>query len=293
MYAEFDLTMPGSLDELAQLLTQPKAAGRMMLAGGTVALVDLRARKAEPELVVSLHRIDALRGIAADSAGIALGARCTVSDILASPLLAERAPSLVEASRNFAGQMVRNAATIGGNIACGSPAADLVPPLLALDAELELLGPGGARRVPLADYYTGYKKDVRRPDEIIARVLLPAPAAPRRDLFYKLARRQGDAITVVGVAVSVAMSGGNCAGVRIALASVAPVPMRARKAEARLEGRPPSAALIAEAADAAMAECAPIDDIRASAGYRRTMVGVLTRRLLAEALAPHTQERSN
>jgi CO/xanthine dehydrogenase FAD-binding subunit len=284
MYAEFDLVMPTTLNELFGVLDQTRDAPPMMLAGGTVALVEIRSGKERPDLVISLDRIPELLGIGRDGAAVSIGARCTVTDILTSPVLSQVAPSLVEASRIFAGQMVRNAATIGGNIACGSPAADLVPPLLSLDAEVELAGRSGRRRVKLADYYTGYKKNVSRPDELIVRVLLPALPPGAYNTFYKLARRKGDAITVTGVAVTVALEGDRCAMARIALGSVAPIPMRARKAEALLEGQALTLPLLDEAAALAMQECVPIDDVRATAGYRRKMVKVLTRRLLAGAL---------
>ncbi len=283
MYAEFDLVMPGSLGELLGVLADTEAAERLMLAGGTVTLVDIRSRKEQPGLVVSLNRIPELRGIGGEGKTISIGARTTVSDILSSQAIAEAAPSLVDAARIFGGQMVRNAATIGGNIACGSPAADLVPPLLSLDAEVELASRSGTRLVKLADYYVGYKKDLRRPDEIITRVLLPTPPVNSVNIFYKLARRKGDAITITSVAVTAAVERGACSMARIALGSVAPIPMRAKKAEALLEGKRVSPDLVDEAAELAMQECAPIDDIRATSGYRRKMVKVLTRRLLTQA----------
>jgi CO/xanthine dehydrogenase FAD-binding subunit len=284
MYAEFDLVMPSSLNELFGVLDKVKEAPPMLLAGGTVALVDIRSGKERPDLVISLDRIPELLGIDRDGEAVAIGARCTVTDILTSDVIARVAPSLVAASRIFAGQMVRNAATIGGNIACGSPAADLVPSLLSLDAEVELASRDGRRRLKLADYYLGYKKNVRRPDELIVRVLLPALPANAYNAFYKLARRKGDAITVTGTAVTVVLQGNRCAMARIALGSVAPVPMRARKAEGLLEGKAFTLPLVEEAAELAMQECAPIDDVRATAAYRRKMVKVLTRRLLTGAL---------
>lgn len=283
MDGEFDLEMPGSLTDLLNVLARPTIAKRRLLAGGTVSLVDIQSQKDRPDLVLSLAGVRELTGISDDGGEVSIGARTTVTQLLSSTLIAGVAPSLVEAATVFAGQMVRNAATIGGNIAGGSPAADLVPPLLSLDAELLLASATGIRRVRLADYHTGYKKDVRKPEEVILKVVLPRPPANAHNAFYKLARRRGDAITVVGAAVTLAVQRRICSHARIALGSVAPVPMRARKAEALLEGRPLSTASIEAAADAAMRECAPIDDVRASAGYRRKMVEVLTRRLLVRA----------
>lgn len=282
MYARFDLIRPRGLDELLAACARD-GQPPMLLAGGTVALLDIRSGKLDPKVVVSLDGVDGLRGIRREGKAVVIGARTTVSDILASADLAAAAPSLLEASELFAGLMVRNAATVAGNIACGSPAADLVPPLLSLDAEVELAGAGKSRRVALADYYRGYKQDVREAGELIARVVLPDPEPGDFNAFYKLARRKGDAITVVGVAVTVRLSGGACGKVRIALGSVSPAPMRATAAEAVLEGRALSADLIEAAAEAAERECSPIDDVRASAAYRRKMVRVLVRRLLGQA----------
>ncbi len=287
MHSDFDLHLAADLDDaLAALAPAGEAAGRpaaMALAGGTNLIVDLRGRRARPRRLVGIGRLDGLRWLRVDAEGIAMGAGTTVTDLLESPALAAAAPALHGAARVFAGQMVRNAATVGGNIACGSPAADLVPPLMALDAEVVLRGPAGTRRVALADYYTGYKADVRAAGELITEIRCPPRPAASANLFYKLARRQGDAITVVGVAVALAGAAGRCRAARIALGAVAPVPLRARAAEALLEGAPLDAQTIARAAERAAAAASPIDDIRATAGYRREMVAVLTRRLLTRA----------
>jgi len=281
MYARFDLSSPRSLDEA--LAACGAAEPPMLLAGGTVALVEIRAGKSDPRALLSLDRLSDLRGIGREGPALVLGARTTVTDLLESPLVAGLAPALADAAGRFAGLMVRNAATVGGNIAAGSPAADLVPPLLTLDAQVELARQGATRQVPLSEYFTGYKRTLRQPGEIITRVILPDPRPGDFNAFYKLARRRGDAITVVGVAVTVRHEGEVCSHARIALGSVGPMPLRARRAEALLEGRPLDAAAIEAAAAAAEAESTPIDDVRASGAYRRRMVRVLVRRLLGQA----------
>ncbi|MCB2093795.1 MAG: xanthine dehydrogenase family protein subunit M [Rhodobacteraceae bacterium] len=283
MYGEFDLTIPKTLQEAVKSLT---AGGKraVPLAGGTNVLVDVRSQRLAPERIVDLGRIGGLRGITVDGGRVTLGPRTTVSDLLASEEIAATAPALVESARVFAGQMVRNTATVAGNIACGSPAADLVPPLLALDAEVTLTGTTGSRTLALCDFYTGYKSDQRAPGELITAIGWPVPAKGSFGSFYKLARRKGDAITVVGVAVGLGLKGGRCVGVRIALGSVAPTPMRARKAEGLLEGEAPVPERIARAALAAAQECSPIDDVRATGEYRRKMVEVLVARLVNNAV---------
>ncbi len=282
MLGEFDLEIPDSIEEALELLAADDAPAP--LAGGTNMLVDMRAGGTRPERVVSLARLEGVRWIAERDGRIAVGGGTTVSDLLQDERIAEHGASLVGAARVFAGQMVRNTATVAGNVAYGSPAADLVPPLMALDAGVTLMSKSASRTVPLADYFTGYRQTVRKPDELIAEISWPKRGAGMADLFYKLARRKGDAITVTGVAVSLALAGGKCAGVRIALGAVAPVVMRARKAEAMLDGQAPDAALIEAAARQAAQECDPIDDVRASAEYRRHTVHMLVRRLVGQAV---------
>lgn len=279
MLGEFDLEIPESLEQALELL----AGGGAPLSGGTNMIVDMRAGREKPDCLVSLARLDGMRSVAVADGRVALGGRTTVSDLLREPLIAEHGAGLVAAAKVFAGQMVRNTATVAGNIASGSPAADLVPPLMALDAALELTGKAGVRSIALCDYYTGYKQDAREPGELITAISWPVPEPGSKNLFYKLARRKGDAITVTGVAVSLRLADGKCANVRIALGAVAPVVMRARTAEAVLEGQAPTPDLFDRAGQVAATECSPIDDIRASADYRRHSVHMLVRRLAGQA----------
>ena len=282
MYADFELVIPETLDEALTALAQGNGETQAF-AGGTNLIVDMRARRATPARLVGLGKIEALRGIRIADGRVTLGARTTMSEILHHPGLAEHAPSLVAQARVFGGQMVRNAATVAGNICSGSPAADVVPPLLALDAEVTLASPGGTRVVPLHEFFLGYKHDARAPGELMTEIAWDVPQAPTADLFYKLALRKGDAITVAGVAVALSVENGVCSRARIALGAVAPVVKRATVAEALLAGQALTPASIEEAAQRATEEVDPIDDIRASAGYRRHTVHVLTRRLVTQA----------
>ena len=279
MYATFDLDRP---QDLAGALAILKSKGAVALAGGTNLIVDLRAGREHPKHVVSLDKLETLRGIQKVGEKITIGGRTTVTDLLLSPVIAKSAPALASAAKQFAGQMVRNTATVAGNIACGSPAADLVPPLVALDAELTLVSARGRRTVPIGSFFTGYKKDVRRAGELISQISWKAPPPRSCGLFYKLARRKGDAITVVGVAVVLDVKKGRCTRARVALGAVAPTVFRAREAEAILEGQTLTPALIEAAAKAAAAAAKPIGDIRASAIYRRHGVHVLVRRLIGQ-----------
>ncbi len=284
MHAHFDLLLPQDQAQALAMLADCVDAERVMpLAGGTNLIVDLRARRVAPATLVGLGKLDALRGIGATDGRVTCGPSTTVSDLLRHPAVARHAPSLTQSARLFGGQMVRNAATVAGNLCCGSPAADLVPPLLVLDAEVVLSGRDASRTVPLADFHTGYRQTARRPHELVTSISWPIPPTASANLFYKLARRKGDAITVVGVAVALRAESGRCRGARIALGAVAPVAKRAGAAEALLEGQPLSEALIDAAACQATREASPIDDVRASAEYRRHALRVLTRRLLTQA----------
>ena len=285
MLAEFDLVMPGDLAEALDILAADGGgdAGTLPLAGGTNLVVDLRARRLSADKLVGLGRIAALRRIERRNGRIAIGGGTTLSDLLRDPGMAEAAPSLVESARVFAGQMVRNTATVAGNLCCGSPAADTAPPLLSLDAEVTLTSSSGERILPLAEFFLDYQKVQRRPDELVTEIAWDAPPPGSSNLFYKLARRKGDAITVVGVAVTIAAEGGRCSRARIALGAVAPIVKRAREAEALLEGEVLTLELIEKAAGQAVEESSPIDDIRASADYRCHAVHVLTRRLVTQA----------
>ena len=283
MYAPFELDIPTNLEGALAALANGDGETVLPIAGGTNLIVDIRAKRERPDRMVGLGEVDELLGMEFGPERISVGGRTTVSDLLRSPEIAKEAPSLIEAARLFGGLMVRNTGTVAGNIASGSPAADLVPPLLVLDAELELASVSGTRTLVLDDYYLGYKQDARRPDELITRISWPRLPENSVNTFYKLARRKGDAITVTGVAVALSVSDGTCTRARIALASVAPVVLRAKEAEAVLEGRALTPALIDEATEAAAETCTPIDDIRASAGYRRHTVEALTRRLVTQA----------
>lgn len=272
MHRPFDLTRAESLEEALGLT----AAGAVPFAGGTSLLVEMRAGTTTPDHLVAVGDLTELRGIRVEDNRIVLASGATVSDLLVSEVIASEAKSLAQSARRFGGLMVRNAATVAGNIASGSPAADLTPPLLALDSDVTLASAQNRRTVPLHGFFTDYKQDLRRPDELVVEVSWPRRSGA--DNFYKLARRQGDAITVVGVAVAMRREDGVCRDPRIALGAVDPYVHRAEEAESVLEGKEVTPSLLDRAAEAVV--CAPIDDIRASAAYRRHEARVIVRRLL-------------
>lgn len=283
MLSGFELDLPDTLEGVLDRMADGNGAAGVPLAGGTNLIVDIRARRSTPDSLIWLGKVPGLRGIKATNGHIRMGARTTVSDVLGSSEFEGSGTSLIDAARVFGGQMVRNAATVAGNIACNSPASDLVPPLMVLDAEVTLQSKSGVRTLDLDGYFTGYKEDVRRSDELITEIAWKRPDEPSVDLFYKLARRKGDAITVAGVAVGLTVTNGKCSRARIALGAVAPTVFRARQAESILEGEMLDRDLIEAAARTAAEEASPIDDVRGSADYRRHAVEVLTARLVTEA----------
>ena len=279
MLQAFELTIPTSLDEALGALCD----AAVPLAGGTNLLVDMRGGTDMPPRLVGIDRLAGLRRIETAGGRVALGALTTITDVLRHPDMATLGPSMVASARVFGGQMVRNTATVAGNVAYGSPAADMMPPLLSLDAEVTLTSARGSRAMPLDGLFTGFKESQREADELITEIAWPTPAANGVNLFYKLGLRKGDAISIVCLAVTVVAEGGICASARIALGAVAPTVIRARGAEAMLEGAALTPELIDDAARRAAEECSPIDDIRASARYRRHVVHMLTRRLVGQA----------
>jgi carbon-monoxide dehydrogenase medium subunit len=280
MLPAFDLLEPVSLEDALKALANGDATP---MAGGTNLLPDLRARVNSTGHFINLSGIEELRGIDHANGRVSMGGGTTLTDILRDPAMRRTAPSLVAAAEVFAGRMVRNAATVGGNICYASPSADVVPPLLSLDAEVMLASHGSERSVPLDGFFLDYKKTVMRAGEVLTAVSWTPPEPGAANLFYKLGRRKGDAITVTGIAVTVVAEGGRCTKARIALGSVAPTVFRAKGAEGILEGEALTADLIEAAARAAADACRPIDDLRASAEYRRHTAHVLTRRLLRQA----------
>jgi CO/xanthine dehydrogenase FAD-binding subunit len=278
----YQLVVPRSLREaLDDLARHP---GSRPFAGGTDLMVLLEAGHLPAGRYVSLQHCRELRGIdAAPSGGVSIGALTTYTEIHRSALLTRDYPLLGTAARETGGVATQNRATIGGNIANASPAADTPPVLLVYDAELELISAAGTRRVPYRGFHRGYKKMDLRPGEILSRVILPALPAARKEYYRKVGTRRAQAISKVCFAGLLQVDAGAIQDVRIALGSVAPTVIRALAAEETLRGQPFDADTIAAAERALLSEIAPIDDIRSTARYRSRVAT----NLLREFLSPH------
>jgi len=271
----FELRQASSIAETLEILaSEPKA---QPLAGGTCLLVDARARKIRPETLVDLSRVTELRGIERDGDELVIGAMVTIAELLDSPLVAEHAPVLTAVCRKFAAALIRNRATIGGNLAHASPAADTAPPLLVLDAAIELRARGSVRHAPVAEFLVGPCRSDRRPGELLVSVRIPIRPAETRFAYEKIRLRKADAISVVSAA---ALHDRGDGAIRLALGAVAPTPIRARSAEGALKKSGLTPEGIADAARRAAEDVRPIDDIRGAADYRSRAVEVLVRRCL-------------
>jgi len=277
----FELVQPRSLRDAIDALAA--APGMEPIAGGTSLLVDLRGGRAKQEVLLDLGWIDELRGITLDSHELIIGAMATIAEVLRSPAVAEHASILAQACASFASPLVRNRATIGGNLAYASPAADTAPPLLALDAVVELRSVRGRRQVPIAEFFRGVRKTARRPDELLASIHIPRAVPGTLSAYRKLGLRKADAISVVSAAARVVVDqAGRCELARIALGAVAPTPTRVGKAEAALGKRTLTSEVAEAAAKLAAEATSPIDDVRGTVAYRKRAAEALVRRVLME-----------
>ncbi|MGA5192973.1 xanthine dehydrogenase small subunit [Streptomyces exfoliatus] len=257
-----------TLADTLQLLQE--RPGAVVVAGSTDWGVEVNIRSRRADCVVAVDRLPELRELRVASDHIEIGAALTLTEIErrldgAVPLLAELFPQ-------FASRLIRNSATLGGNLGTGSPIGDSPPVLLALDASVVLAGPDGEREVPLSGYFTGYRQSVRRPGELIRAVRVPLPLSPVT-AFHKIAKRRFDDISSVAVAFALDIEDGIVRTARIGLGGVAATPIRARATEAALEGEPWTAETVEAAAAVLRGEGTPMDDHRASSLYRSAMLG--------------------
>ncbi|ARF53343.1 xanthine dehydrogenase small subunit [Streptomyces gilvosporeus] len=278
-YTQDDSTFlrPGTLNEALRLLRERPDA--VVVAGSTDWGVEVNIRSRRANCVVAVDRLPELRELRAESESIEIGAALTLTEI--ERRLDGSVPLLAELFPQFASRLIRNGATLGGNLGTGSPIGDSPPVLLALEASLVLADADGEREVPLADYFTGYRQSVRRPGELIRAVRIPLPLSPVT-AFHKIAKRRFDDISSVAVAFALDIEGGIVRKARIGLGGVAATPIRALAAEAALAGKPWAAETVEAAAQVLQAQGTPMNDHRASAGYRSAMLGQSLLKLYAQ-----------
>lgn len=290
--ARFDYLEPHTLRQAISLLQRHGDQARIV-AGSTDFLVRWRTGVWQPQYVVNIQHVPGLDrlGYSARS-GLRLGALVTVQALEASPVLREKYPALATGATSFAGVQVRNLATVGGNVCNASPAGDTLPALLAFEAQCKLVGPDGERWVPLDQFFKGPGRTDLQSAEILTELRLPPPARNSGSLYIKHSPRGAMDISAVGVASVVALGqrGKVCEDVKIALGAVAPTPIRAYGAEELLRGQTITPELVHAVAQKAQELATPIDDVRATGAYRKSVVGVLVQRTLEHSIEmAHTQ----
>ncbi len=273
MPTDLDYFAPTTVEEAVALKAVP---GTAWLLGGTDLLPQIRVGRRAPERLVDLKRIPGLHEIrqTADG-GLSIGAAVPLADIEVHQGVLDRFPFLAECAKTVGAWPLRQRATLAGNLCNASPAADTAVALLAFDAEVEVASSAGRRSIPVGGFFLGPGLAALNPGELVTEIVLPAASAGFRGSYLRLSRRKGMDLATVGVLVG-RSSGTLPARWRVALAAVAPTPLRLRAVEELLEAK--GAAAACEAAEAARVACRPITDLRGSAEYRREMVGVLVRR---------------
>ena len=279
----FEYHAPSTLDEAISLLDHhgPEAS---VLAGGQSLIPMMKLQLALPAHVVDINRIPGLGDIHEENGVLHIGSLTRESDLDASEMVRSRYPILHDTTAVIADPLVRNMATVGGNLAHGDPANDHPATMIALEAEVVARGPGGERAIPVTDFFHGPLTTALAQGEILTAVRVPTPAAGSGSAYLKLERKVGDYATA-GVAVVISLNGGVCQRAGIGLTNAGPTPVKASAAADFLTGRPLDDETIREAARLAAQDAQPTADLRGSAGYKRDMVRVLTGRAIRLALA--------
>ena len=273
---------PTSVTEAFKLMEQYGEKG-WLIAGGTDLLVE---KDPQVEVLIDIAGLG-LDYVKSDSQGVRIGATTTFANIAASPILQKNPYNiLVQAASQIGTPQIRNVATIGGNICHAVPSADSAPALLILGATLSISSKAGERSIKIADFFKDVRKDALEKGELLTEVQLPTFPARTGTAFLKKGRVAVADLAVVNVAVRITLTADNtCQETNIALGAVAPVPLRAREAEAMLRGKKPGEELLEKVAAQAAEEIKPISDVRSSAEYRKTLSRVLVERALKEAIA--------
>ena len=281
--AAFEYHTPGSIKEATALLARLGEDAKV-LSGGQSLIPLMKLRLSSPRHVVDINGIEGLDGVREADGFLRIGALTRESDLEASEIVRTRYPLLYDTCKVIADPLVRNLATVGGNLAHADPANDHPATMLALGAEVIAVGTKGERKIPIGSFFTGPFATALSPDEILVEIRIPASTARSGGAYLKLERKVGDFATAA-VAVHVVLSaGGTCDQVGIGLTNVGLTPIKATQAEAALKGKRPDAAAIKQAAELAAAAAQPSDDLRGSAEYKKDLVRVLTARALRRAV---------
>ena len=266
----YQLISPTSLGEALDILALDNSQWKPF-AGGTDLMVLLEAGKLPHKNYVNIWNLPELRGIEVTNEQVTLGALTTYTDVQDNPTLRDEFPMLCQAASETGGLAIQNRGTLGGNIVNASPAADSPPALLVYDAELELISKEGSRRIPYSKFHLGYKQMDIRPDELLRAIRLPRSTKQRTHYYRKVGTRKAQAISKVCFAAVASMNGNQIEEVRIALGSVAPIPIRCAQTEDALVAKTIDADTLDTARSALTADISPIDDVRSTRDYRLTV----------------------
>jgi aerobic carbon-monoxide dehydrogenase medium subunit len=281
--AAFEYHAPSTIDEATALLTKFGEDAKV-LSGGQSLIPLMKLRLASPAHLVDINAIPGLSGIREADGFLMIGALTRESDLEESEIVRTRYPLLHDTSKVIADPIVRNLATVGGNLAHGDPANDHPATMLALGAEIVAIGPKGERRMPIATFFTGPFETGLKPDEILVEIRVPVPPARSGGAYLKLERKVGDFATAA-VAVQVTLgANGACEQAGIGLTNVGLTPIKATKAEASLKGKALDESAIKQAAELAAQAAEPSADLRGSVEYKKDLVRVLTARALRKAV---------
>ena len=278
---EFKYFSPKTVDEAVSILKELEGKAKV-LAGGTDLLPMIKLRTTTPECIVNIKNIAGLDYIREEGAELKIGALTRISTIRESDLIKQKCLSVYEATRTFGTPQVRNIATVGGNICRSSPSADMAPPLVSFDAEGRLVGPKGARKVLLENFFTGAGENVLD-REILTEIVIPLAKWQYGTAFEKVTRSSAD-LAKVNCAVKITVRDGRCDDIRIILGAVANMPVRARKAEQVIKGKEINDEVIQRTVQEVIEDITPITDVRSTADYRSQVSKILVRRLIKQAI---------
>ncbi len=280
----FQFAAPATLAEAILVMSKAQGAAKP-LVGGTDLIAQMKENRRTPGIVVDVKRIPEMRRLAYERDGLHIGAAVPCFDTYEHPDVQKLYPAVFDSARLVGSIQIQNRASIGGNVCNASPSADTVPALLVYEGRAVIVGPKGRREVPLDGFFTGPGRSVLAPEELLLEIVLPPPSVRSSSHYQRFIPREEMDIAVAGVASLLALDAkGVCTRARIALAAVAPTPLRAKAAEAALEGKRVTPALLREAAEVASKAAKPISDVRGSAEYRVELVKVLTRRTLEQCV---------
>jgi len=287
-YPKFRYAMPKTVQEAIEILhvAAEKGERAAVLAGGTDLMVQLRERSLTPDLVVDISRVPSLTRIERMGNEIRIGPLVTHAMLASSDLIREYVGVLSEAARTVGSPQIRNLGTLGGNIVNASPAADTIPALVILDAQLTLTGPKGDRTLPITDFFKGPYETVIEPDELLTGIIVPLPPPSGRAIFLKLARRKALAIARMNLACMLYYNRQReiFEWVRLCVGSSTPRPVRMTEAEKVLEGQPFTDAVLQKAGRAAAEQMVALSGLRSSTAYKKPVVGDLVIRAVRLAV---------